>query len=281
MGLLRILAEQPLRTIVRITPQRVAALQRSLLGERRFDWPRAEILAVRRSRDELHVRLRRDVPRALLKNCSRQELNDASAAINAALVQIPRAPVSDALPHDLLTYEAAGHPYEIEIEQSPDRLTVVVPRVEIRVMGSEWFVPMVIAAFIGGLLLPGNLPILVIPGTFVLAVVGSVVLGRLRQGQTLRIEVTPDHVHLNHPGLIVRSRTWRRDAITNVYVDAAKDRQENVMEYFIRFEKRGARSVAFCHGRDMSEMKLVVAALRQALGLPQLSVCDFPDDYIA
>jgi hypothetical protein len=216
--------------------------------------------------------------------------------VGAALAEVPAvARVEGAVPDEGLTYEVPGRRYEIEIEPTADGVRVTVPAAGDRALlgFAPWLIVACVAVSVGiwhviGRWLFEELGRRGAPAIAVLAaravppvavfVAGALVLKRLRGGQSLVIVVDGREVRIDHPGVPIRRRRWRRERVTEVRVDAVRARGGQVIEYFVRMRARRRGSIKFCHGRDGIEMRRVVTVLRNALGMAALPDSAFPED---
>jgi hypothetical protein len=284
------------RVTFRITPAHLSVtVADRFAAPREFTWRRDAVFEVRRASVvdgmELHVRLRRAPPCKLLRGRPRTQIDDAAAAVSAALAEIPPAAFPESPPDAGLTYAAPGEPYEIDIRSTPDGVTIVVPRAGDRAMLTgfgPWVVGLCVlvmipvVVLIGPRLPPGTRrsppPILIPVFVSIVAVLGvsSALLKRWRGGQPLIIEVTARDVWIDHPALPLRRRTWRRDVVIDVRIDGHKDKNDKTTDYFVRMTARNRRPIKFCQDRDTTEMRRVVTVLRHALSLPPLGDTDFP-----
>jgi hypothetical protein len=289
--------DHAVRTTLRVTGRGVEVTVLGWFGRRtERAWRRDEVFEVRPSKGELHVRLARDHPFRLMRFHSKEEVREAAAAVRDALAEVPPVALpGDAGPVGGLTYEVAGRPYEIEIEQTADGLRVVVPEEGNRadVVFGPWMVGLTVLAFSvlrhslglkwigqGGRSLSRSLMLMAAfaVGPALLAGIGSMaILRRWRGGKPLIIQVDGRNVRIDHPALLIRRRCWRRERVTEVIVDCTKGKGGEVIQHFVRM-RVGARSVTFCYGRDGIEMRRVVTVLRNALGMPALPDSAFPED---
>jgi hypothetical protein len=188
-----------------------------------------------------------------------------------------------------LAYATPGEPYEIEIMPMSQGLRVVVPRegnlAYVASPGSQLVavVTIIVGAFITMRLLRPFLPNVHSPFLVLVAAVPTIaiqmivksLLRRGRCGQPLVITIMSDEVLIDHPGLLKRRRTLRRNGIKDVsLVNPDRGKASARFTRFVRMTiadgdaSNSCRTITFCRARDELEQARVVTALRRALGLP-------------
>jgi hypothetical protein len=290
--------DHAIKTTFRITPDRLDLSIAGWFGQMRaIGWPRRDVFEVRPSKGGLHVRLVHDHPCRLLRYHSPAEVRAVATAMSEALAEVVPVPVvgDDSL-GGALTYAVAGRPYEIVIRRTPDGLSVVVPGAGDRaVVGfAGWLIGATILASVtaGYFLGPWaasqfhwsrRTPLIYVVGWNILPaaiVYGAAyyMLRRIRGGQPLVILIDDANVRIDHPGMPIRRRRWKRECVTDVCVETRKGRNDQIIEHFVRMRAGARRSVAFCHARESIEMQRVVTAIRTTLGLASLPDDAFPKD---
>jgi hypothetical protein len=290
--------DHAVRTTFRVTPERLdVSIVRWFGRTHEIGWPRRDVFEVRPSHGVLHVRLVHDRPCRLLRYHAPAEVREVAAAVSAAMAEVaPVAVAADGSSEGALTYAVAGRPHEIVIRRTPDGLSVVVPGEGDRaVVGfSGWMigatvVASVLAAYLFGPWAASHFrwsrrtpPVYVLAWAFLPAAVAFVamycVLRRLRGGQPLVILIDDANVCIDHPGVPIRRRRWKREWVTDVGIECRKGPKNEVLERFVRLRAGAKRTLTFCHGRDAIELRRVVTAIRTTLEMSALPDTALPTD---